>query len=365
MLQLTAIPVLPGIALPTGPLPEASSVEGGGIGFADLLGLALEGGLAALPAKEAVALLSADESPSASPAEAGANAPLAGMAVTVPPIQTPTQALLVALLGELPVKSDTVIETGLDLAGMSQKKLPTLPADLAVLAASPALDGRLGTGGDPALALVKVLEPAVSGKSTPAVDTSAAALATPLAAASQSPSPTPVENVNSANLPYPVNPLARETDASVAGARVTAQIAAPLASTEWRAELGDKITWMVGRQAQSAEIVLNPPSLGSIEVRLSLSLTGNEAGAQFFSANATVRDAIEAAFPRLRELMAGAGINLGEASVSGQAFADQQARAQVEQENAGASESPGSNATVGEILASGTGRLAGLVDLYI
>lgn len=86
----------------------------------------------------------------------------------------------------------------------------------------------------------------------------------------------------------------------------------------WQQELGDKVVWLAGRHGQMAELVLNPPSLGAVEVRLNLS--GQEATAQFFSANPNVRDAIEAALPRLREMMASAGIAMGEAMVSDQSF---------------------------------------------
>lgn len=88
------------------------------------------------------------------------------------------------------------------------------------------------------------------------------------------------------------------------------------ASPAWQQELGDKLVWLTGKQGQTAELVLNPPSLGTVEVRLNLS--GGEASAQFFSGNPNVREAIEAALPRLREMMSGAGITLGEAMVSDQ-----------------------------------------------
>ena len=105
--------------------------------------------------------------------------------------------------------------------------------------------------------------------------------------------------------------------------RLQAAIEAPLRSQGFPAEFSEKIVWLVGRQSQVAELSLNPPQLGSLEVRLSLS--GNEAGAQFYSPNPVVRDAIEAALPRLRELMAQAGLALGDAQVHDEAFAQREA----------------------------------------
>lgn len=100
--------------------------------------------------------------------------------------------------------------------------------------------------------------------------------------------------------------------------RVQLTLETPLRGQAFAAELGEKLVWLAGRQGQWAALSLNPPHLGNIEVRLTLA--AGEASAQFFSAHPAVRDALEAALPRLRELMAGAGIQLGDAQVRDQAF---------------------------------------------
>jgi flagellar hook-length control protein FliK len=97
-----------------------------------------------------------------------------------------------------------------------------------------------------------------------------------------------------------------------------ATIEAPIRSQAFPGEFSDKVVWLAGRQSQWADLSLNPPQLGNLEVRLSL--TGGDAGAQFYSPNPLVRDAIEAALPRLRELFAQAGIALGDAQVRDEAF---------------------------------------------
>lgn len=81
----------------------------------------------------------------------------------------------------------------------------------------------------------------------------------------------------------------------------------------WHDELGDKLVWMAGKQESRAELVLNPPQMGRIEV--SLTLSGDQANAMFISANPAVRDALESAMPRLREVLADAGVQLGQAQV--------------------------------------------------
>jgi flagellar hook-length control protein FliK len=91
------------------------------------------------------------------------------------------------------------------------------------------------------------------------------------------------------------------------------QVASPVGSSQWSRELGNQVVWMTHRLENRAEMVLNPPQMGRIEV--SLSVTGDQANAVFTSANPTVRDALEAAMPRLREILADAGIQLGQAQV--------------------------------------------------
>lgn len=85
-------------------------------------------------------------------------------------------------------------------------------------------------------------------------------------------------------------------------------------ATGWDNALGQKILWMVSNQQQVAELSLNPPDLGPLQVVLSL--TNDQASATFVSQHADVRQALEAALPRLKEMMADSGISLGEATVS-------------------------------------------------
>ncbi|MFA7269798.1 MAG: flagellar hook-length control protein FliK [Sterolibacterium sp.] len=87
----------------------------------------------------------------------------------------------------------------------------------------------------------------------------------------------------------------------------------PVGAHGWDGEVSDKLVWMVGRQEQRAELVLNPPQLGRVEV--SLSTNAGQTNALFVSANPAVRDALEAALPRLREMLADAGVTLGQAQV--------------------------------------------------
>ena len=100
----------------------------------------------------------------------------------------------------------------------------------------------------------------------------------------------------------------------------------PIASAAWGAEAGQKIIWMVGEKLQRAELRVNPPELGPIQIRLTIN--DQQTNVIFTSPHEAVRDAMESSLPRLREVLAESGISLGNASVTsdsprdGQAFSE-------------------------------------------
>ena len=91
-------------------------------------------------------------------------------------------------------------------------------------------------------------------------------------------------------------------------------IAQPVGTPGWTEEIGNHITWLANRSENRADLVLTPPQMGRVEI--SLSIKGDQAIANFVSSNPVVREALEAALPRLREVLAEAGIQLGQAQVS-------------------------------------------------
>lgn len=82
----------------------------------------------------------------------------------------------------------------------------------------------------------------------------------------------------------------------------------------WAEAVGSRVTWMVGQRESTAELVLTPPQLGRVEVNLTVS--GDQTTAQFVAATPAAREALEQALPRLREVLAEAGINLADSGVS-------------------------------------------------
>ena len=116
------------------------------------------------------------------------------------------------------------------------------------------------------------------------------------------------------------NPLMRAAPhVPVETGLATADAAAPrlapaVGTTAWGQALGDKMVWMAAGSQQTASLTLNPPDMGPLQIVLNV--TNDQATASFFSAQPEVRHALEAAFPRLREMMNDAGIQLGQATVS-------------------------------------------------
>jgi flagellar hook-length control protein FliK len=90
-------------------------------------------------------------------------------------------------------------------------------------------------------------------------------------------------------------------------------LATAVGASSWNNEFANRVVWMANRLESRADLVLTPPQMGRIEV--SLLISGEHATASFVSSNPAVREALEAAMPRLREVLADAGIQLGQTQV--------------------------------------------------
>ncbi len=82
-------------------------------------------------------------------------------------------------------------------------------------------------------------------------------------------------------------------------------LSAPLQHPQWGEEVSERVRWMLGQQLQSAELKITPPELGTIEVRISVHK--DQMSVSFAAPNAAVREALEDAMPRLREMLSGSG----------------------------------------------------------
>jgi flagellar hook-length control protein FliK len=91
-------------------------------------------------------------------------------------------------------------------------------------------------------------------------------------------------------------------------------LAPQVGTPDWEDAFSQKVTFLSSAHQQSAELTLNPPDLGPLQVVLQVA--DKQAHALFVSQHAQVREAVEAALPKLREAMEQNGIGLGSTSVS-------------------------------------------------
>ncbi len=102
---------------------------------------------------------------------------------------------------------------------------------------------------------------------------------------------------------------------------------------EGQQQLTEKVRWMVNSRNLSAEIRLDPPDLGGMNIKVNIN--GDSASVSFIVQSQQARDALDQAVPRLREMLEEQGIELGQSSVeqdsSGQ---DQQAEQDTMAKNA-------------------------------
>ena len=110
---------------------------------------------------------------------------------------------------------------------------------------------------------------------------------------------------------------------------------------EGQQQLNEKIRWMVNARNTMAEIRLDPPELGSMQVRVNVS--GDAASVSFVVQSQQAKDALAEAMPRLRDMLSEQGIELGDAQVrkdnssgneSGQQFANNSSTSTGDQNSA-------------------------------
>jgi flagellar hook-length control protein FliK len=145
------------------------------------------------------------------------------------------------------------------------------------------------------------------------------------------------------------------------------KIQSNVGSAGWNQALGTKITWMATAGMQSASLSLNPPDLGPMQVVLNVH--NQQADATFITAQPEVKQALEAAMPKLREMMDQAGIQLGQAkfrpacpTISRAGSGQQQARSGSP--GSFGKEQEGDVALSGTTAASATTSGLGLVDTF-
>lgn len=120
--------------------------------------------------------------------------------------------------------------------------------------------------------------------------------------------------------------LAGVSPQSTQAAVASAAVPTPVQQPQWGEDVSNRVVWMVKQDIQAADMRLNPPHLGPLEVRISM--TQDQVNISFSTHHGAVREALDNAMPRLREMLADNGLQLANANVSHRSPSDQQGGAQ-------------------------------------
>ncbi|MGB8692212.1 MAG: flagellar hook-length control protein FliK [Steroidobacteraceae bacterium] len=93
-------------------------------------------------------------------------------------------------------------------------------------------------------------------------------------------------------------------------------ISVPVHDRHWSQAMAAQILVLTDQRIESATLRLTPEHLGPVDVRIDIA--DSKVNVSFGAAHSDTRAALELALPRLREVLAGAGLTLGEASVQQQ-----------------------------------------------
>jgi flagellar hook-length control protein FliK len=106
----------------------------------------------------------------------------------------------------------------------------------------------------------------------------------------------------------------------------TLKVHASVDSAEFAQGLSDRVSWMVGNGLNGAKLQVNPPQLGPIELRISV--TGDHAHVSMMAHSTVTRDALESSTPKLREMLGAQGFGQVSVDISQRSFQDRSAYAQ-------------------------------------
>jgi flagellar hook-length control protein FliK len=124
-----------------------------------------------------------------------------------------------------------------------------------------------------------------------------------------------------AQLTTSLNPVTNNFSSMSQATMPQTEITEPFGRPAWAQGMGKQILWMANQNISSAEIRLNPAHLGPIEVRLDIS--DDQINVALSSRHANVREAMEMALPKLRDMFDSNGLSLADTDISHQSFAQQ------------------------------------------
>jgi flagellar hook-length control protein FliK len=139
----------------------------------------------------------------------------------------------------------------------------------------------------------------------------------------------------------------------------------PMPSPKFAEDLGARLQWMAGQQGGDATLRIAPDGLGPVEIRLRLD--GDRVELGFLAAQQDTRQALQDALPKLREMLAQQGLQLGHADVGqrqsgASGGSDGERRQASEDEGDGGTRGVASATLPAPRVVIGSGR--GMLDLY-
>ncbi len=97
---------------------------------------------------------------------------------------------------------------------------------------------------------------------------------------------------------------------------VQSDVRVPVGQPQWSQAVGERVLWLAAQNLTSAELRLDPPDLGPMQVRVSMN--NDQVNVSFSSQQVAVREALDQGAQRLREMFNEQGLKLGDLNVSDQ-----------------------------------------------
>lgn len=114
----------------------------------------------------------------------------------------------------------------------------------------------------------------------------------------------------------------------------------------WSDAVMQRVMWMSSQNINRVDIVLDPPDLGPLQVRIVTQ--ADQTSVTFSSNHGSVREALDQSLPRLREMMDNQGLNLTDVNVSDQSANRQQHESAANPDGQDQSEHYSSSGQAGE-----------------
>ena len=146
-----------------------------------------------------------------------------------------------------------------------------------------------------------------------------------------------------------VTPLSESGLASSSSGLTQLSVDVPVQDQRWQKAFSQRVVWSVGNN-QSAQLRIHPAELGRIDIQVNVE--NDKASVVFNTQHGTVKEAIELALPRLREMLSEQGIDLDNVDVNNGDINQQQAGTDQGAEEQGAFNASTSDTSTEDVTAT-------------